>query len=92
MSVIFGFGFVALTTVKLERFSGSHFDVGVQQGRAVRESMREALGRMPSFEVMKLMRPRFVPASVFLALAKRRAAKLLRDDIFEYYPKMSREL
>lgn len=83
---------MALTTVKLERFSGSHFDVGVQQGRAVRESMREALGRLPNIEIMKLMKPRFVPASVFLGLAKRRAAKLLRNDVFEYYPKQAERL
>ena len=92
MFTVFGFGVVALTAVLLERFSGSHYDIGIQQGRAVRELMREALDRMPNFEVMKLMRPRFVPASVFLALAKRRAAKLLRDDVFEYYPKQAERL
>jgi hypothetical protein len=83
---------VTLTAVKLERFSGSHFDIGVQQGRAVRESMREALDRLPNFEIMKLMKPRFVPASVFLGLAKRRATKLLRNDIFECYPRQAERL
>lgn len=85
-------GFVTLTTVALQKFSGSHYEIGVQQGRAVQQSMREALDRIPNFEMMKLMKPSFVPTSLFLALAKRRAARLLRNDVFECYPKQAERL
>jgi len=92
MFLIFSFGFVALATVTLQAFSGSHHDIGVQQGRVVRQSVREALDRMPNFETIRLMKPKLMPTSLFLALAKRRAAKLLRNDIFEYYPKQAERL
>jgi len=78
--------------VALQTFLGSHYDIGVQQGRAVRESVHEVLDRMHNLETIKLMKPKFVPTSLFLALAKRRAAKLLRNDIFEYYPKQAERL
>lgn len=83
---------MVLTTVTLQTFSGSHYDLGVQQGRAARESVREVLDKMANFEIIKLMKPKLMPTSLFLALAKRRAAKLLRNDIFEYYPKQAERL
>lgn len=38
------------------------------------------------------MKPRFLPSSLFMALGKRRATKLLRNDIFENYPEQAQRL
>jgi hypothetical protein len=35
------------------------------------------------------MKPRLLPTSLFLALAKRGSAKLLRKDILEFYPRQA---
>jgi len=47
---------------------------------------------MPKFETIKLLKPKLLPTPLFLALAKRRAAKLLTSDIFQYYPKQAQRL
>lgn len=66
--------------------------MGVQQGRTVRELLQEALEQIPNIEAMKLMKPPLLPTSLFLALAKRRATKLMKNDIFQYYPKQAERL
>ena len=81
-----------MTNIALQTFSGSHHEIGVQQGKAVRELIQQVLEQIPSFEDIKLMKPRLLPTSLFLALAKRRAAKLLRNDIFECYPEQAERL
>jgi len=81
-----------LSAIKLETFSGSHYEIGVQQGRALGELIHEGLRRVPDFEALKFMKPRLLPTFLFLRLAKRRAAKLLKDDIFRHYPKQAERL
>jgi len=81
-----------MANVALQTFSGNHNEVGIQQGQAVRKLVQQALKQIPSFEDIKLVKPRLLPTSLFLALAKRRAFKLLKKDIFEYYPKQAQRL
>jgi predicted choloylglycine hydrolase len=81
-----------VTHVGFHAFEGSHHEVGVQQGRAGRQQIREALEKIPNYEFVKLMKPRLLPTSLFIALAKRRAEKLLKNDVFEYYPKQAQRL
>jgi predicted choloylglycine hydrolase len=81
-----------VTCVRLHAFTGSHHEVGVQQGRAGRQQVREALEKIPNYEFVKLMKPRLLPTSLFITLAKRRAERLLKNDVFEYYPKQAQRL
>ncbi|MFQ6075495.1 MAG: C45 family autoproteolytic acyltransferase/hydrolase, partial [Candidatus Bathyarchaeia archaeon] len=83
---------VALPTVKLESFSGTHYEIGVQQGQAVGGLIHQLLRLIPNLESVKRMKPNLLPTSLFLALAKRRANKLLRNDIFQYYPKQAQRI
>jgi predicted choloylglycine hydrolase len=76
----------------LKTFSGSHYEVGVQQGKAASDLIHAGLKRIPRLEIIKLLKPRLLPTSLFLALAKRRATKLLKDDIFRYYPQQAERL
>lgn len=41
---------------------------------------------------MKYVKPRWLPTSIFLYIAKRRANNLLKNDIFEYYPKQAERM
>jgi len=43
-------------------------------------------------ELGRLMKPRLLPVSLFLAMVKRRATGMLRDDIFEHYPRQAERL
>ena len=58
----------------------------------MRELLHKALEQIPNFEVVKLMKPRLLPTSLFLKLARRRAKALLKNDIFQYYPKQAQRL
>jgi len=78
--------------VTLQTFSGSHHEIGVQQGQAVRELLQKTLGQIQNFEALRQVKPKLLPASLFLALAKRRADKLFRNDTFEHYPKQAQRL
>jgi hypothetical protein len=47
---------------------------------------------IPNYEEVKLMKPSYMPSSLFLWLAKRQASGLLRDDITQHYPKQARRM
>jgi len=81
-----------MSNLVLHSFSGSHYELGLQQGQAVRKLVHEGLESIPDLETIKLMKPTWLPTSLFLALAKRKAAKLLRNDVFELYPKQAQRL
>ncbi len=81
-----------MSDLLLHSFSGSHYELGLQQGRAVRKLIHEGLESFPDLEVIKLMKPRLLPTSLFLALAKRKAAKMLKQDVFKLYPRQAQRL
>lgn len=81
-----------LTNVRSHVFSGTHHEIGVQQGKASREQIHELLEKIPNFDFVKLMKPRLLPASLFVMMAKRRAGKLLTNDIFKYYPRQAQRM
>lgn len=81
-----------VTRVELYTFSGTHYEIGVQQGEAGRKLVSRALEEIPKFESLRAVKPKLLPNSLFWALAKRRAAKLLKNDIFTYYPKQAERL
>jgi predicted choloylglycine hydrolase len=81
-----------MPNITLQTFSGTHYEIGVQQGQAVKELIHKGLEQIPTVEAIRLMKPRLLPTSLFLALAKRRANKLLRNDIFKFYPRQAQRL
>ena len=81
-----------MTKVESHTFSGDDHEMGVQQGRAVRGLIFDAIEQIRTSEAVMLMKPRLLPAPLFLMMAKRRAAKLLKGDIFEYYPRQAQRL
>lgn len=81
-----------MSKINLLTFSGSHHEIGVQQGRAVHKLMQKALKQIPNLEVVRLMKPKLLPTSLFLRLAKRRATKQLKNDIIQHYPRQADRL
>jgi predicted choloylglycine hydrolase len=80
------------STLKLQVFSGTHYDMGIQQGKANRELLQRGLEQIPKLEAVKDMKPRMLPTTLFLSLAKRRAVQLLENDIMKYYPEQAKRL
>ena len=76
----------------METFSGSHNEIGVQQGEAVRGLISQLMQVLPSLDAFRRMKPMLLPTSLFLSLAKRRAADLLEEDIFQIYPSQAERM
>lgn len=76
----------------LHRFSGSDHKLGMQQGQTVRAQIHALLKDVQTLDAVKAMKPRLMPVSVFLAMAKRRASKLLAEGIFRYYPRQGQRV
>jgi predicted choloylglycine hydrolase len=81
-----------LSDITLKKFSGSHYEIGVQQGKAIREIVDDALKRLLNLKFVKQMKPRLIPSFLFLTLAKHQAEKLLKKDIFQQYPNQAERL
>ena len=81
-----------MSDITLKKFSGSHYEIGVQQGKAIREIVDDALKRLLNLKFVKQMKPRLIPSFLFLTLAKHQAEKLLKKDIFQQYPNQAERL
>jgi predicted choloylglycine hydrolase len=73
-------------------FKGSPRDIGVQQGTYYRDLIREATVRIPRAATFRAAKPWYLPTPLFYSLAKRRGSKLLRDDVYNYYPERAEQL
>ena len=78
-----------MSNVELHKFSGTHYEIGVQQGKLISELMKKALAQIRNFEFIKNIKPRFMPFTIFLMIAKHKANKQLGNDIDKYYPNQS---
>jgi predicted choloylglycine hydrolase len=81
-----------LSDLKRYTFSGSHYEIGFLQGRTIGESLHETIAQIPNLEVVKSIKPRLIPTSLFLALAKSQAEKKFSRDINIYYPNQAERL
>jgi predicted choloylglycine hydrolase len=73
-------------------FKGSPFEIGVQQGMYYRDLMHEATVRVTKAATFRAAKPWYLPTPLFYSLAKRRASKLLKDDVYRYYPERAEQL
>jgi predicted choloylglycine hydrolase len=79
-------------SAKVYRFAGSHYEVGLQQGKSMRESIHKGLNAILASELMKSSKPKLVPMPLYYSMAKRRANNMLREDIFKYHPKQAQRM
>lgn len=73
-------------------FFGSDYEVGFQQGQWCRENIQRAIGEVFNLEPVLQRKPKSLPKSLFALLAKRRADKMLRKDLFGLYPKQAERI
>ena len=78
--------------IKMETFTGNHHAIGVQQGEAIRGTVRRMMQSIAELDAFKRMKTVLIPTGLFLYLAKRRAAELLKEDIFQTYPKQAERM
>ena len=78
--------------IQVYRFTGNHYEVGVQQGKAMRESIHDGIEAILASELIKSSKPKLVPISLYYSMAKRRADHMLRNDIFKYQPKQAQRM
>ncbi len=79
-------------SIKSFVFSGSDYEIGFQQGQSNREAIQKALETVFNSDLIKQSKPKSLPKSLFVMLAKRRADKLLRKDLFCFYPKQAERI
>lgn len=63
-------------------FSGSHYQMGKQQGRAFKANLKAAFDEFKKIPAVQMMKPRFLPTSLFFKIASSKAYKGL-NEIFE---------
>lgn len=73
-------------------FKGSPFEIGVQQGEYYRDLLHEATVRITKAATFRAVKPWYLPTVLFYSLAKSRASKLLRDDVYTYYSERAEQL
>jgi len=73
-------------------FKGSPHEIGVQQGEHYRDLLHEATVRITKAATFRAAKPWYLPTPLFYYLAKSRASKLLRDDVYTYYPERAEQL
>ena len=74
-------------SIKSFVFSGNDYEIGFQQGQSNREAIQKGLEVIFNLDLVKRSKPKLVTKSLFVMLAKRRADKLLRKDLFSLHPK-----
>ncbi len=79
-------------SAKVYRFAGSHYEVGLEQGKSMREPIHKGLNAILASELVKSSKPKLVPMSLYYSMAKRRANNMLREDIFKYHPKQAQRM
>jgi hypothetical protein len=73
-------------------FKGSPYEIGVQQGTYYRNLIQDATVRITKAATFRSAKPWYLPMPLFYHLAKRRASKLLRDDVYKYYPERAEQV
>ncbi len=79
-------------SIKSQVFSGTDYEIGFQQGQSNRGAIQKALEVIFTLDLVKQSKPKLMPKSLFVTLAKRRADKMLRKDLISFYPKQAERI
>ncbi|MBN2152427.1 MAG: hypothetical protein JW839_13325 [Candidatus Lokiarchaeota archaeon] len=71
----------------VHRFAGSHADMGVQQGKAFAQALRGGLESFKGLEALRAMKPRLMPAWLFMWVAGGIARKNLEPVYARHAPR-----
>jgi len=79
-------------SIKSSIFSGTDYEIGFQQGQGNREAIQEVIEAVFNLKQITESKPKWLPKSLFVMLAKRRADKMLRKDLLNLYPKQAERI
>jgi len=77
---------------KIYEFSGSHYDMGFQQGKIFAEMAEEALNMFQNLEEIQSLKPEELPIDVFMKFASKKAFRSLNRFLKKYAPNQAERL
>ncbi|MHA1292583.1 MAG: C45 family autoproteolytic acyltransferase/hydrolase [Promethearchaeota archaeon] len=77
---------------KIYNFFGTHYEMGFQQGEVFKENINNILNTFKDLEEIKGLKPRWLPTSLFISLAARKAYNSFKPIIEKYAPNQAERL
>ncbi|MHA1284569.1 MAG: C45 family autoproteolytic acyltransferase/hydrolase [Promethearchaeota archaeon] len=77
---------------KIFEFSGSHYDMGFQQGRIFKDEFSEIISVFKNLEDIQTLKPKWLPSGLFIKLAANRAKKWFKPIIKKYAPNQAERI
>jgi Acyl-coenzyme A:6-aminopenicillanic acid acyl-transferase len=72
--------------------SGTPYEMGLAQGRAMRDKIHFGRSQLRQLEAFRMEQPRWMPYPLFLPYAERKVASLFRSDIEAAFPAAAQQL
>jgi hypothetical protein len=72
--------------------SGTPYEMGLAQGKAMREKIHFGRGQLRELEAFRMEQPRWMPYPLFLPYAERKVASMFRSDIESAFPAAAQHL
>ncbi len=73
-------------------FSGSHYEMGFQQGQTFKQSLIEAFKAFKNYPDISKMRPKLVPQGLFFQLAARKSRKWFQPTLEKLAPNQAERI
>ena len=78
--------------LKLEKFEGTHYEMGVQQGTVYKQKLQGMWNIFSNMELVKRLKPKIIPKNLFFRTAKKRATEIYKKIIEKYAPKQAERI
>jgi len=72
--------------------SGSPYEMGLAQGRAMREKIHYARQQLRQLEAFRMEQPRWMPFRMFVPVAEHKVASMLRPAVMAAFPEMHQRI
>lgn len=76
----------------LHRFSGNHYELGIQQGKKFKENLNQGLKIIQGLEGFQALRPKWLPNPIFFAVARKKSTKWLATFLAKHAPNQAERL
>lgn len=83
---------MSLNDLKLDNFSGNHFEMGLRQGSIYNEKIHNCYEFFKKWDFIKVLKPKIIPTPVFFYVGKNRATKAYKKIIEKYAPNQAERL
>ncbi|MHA1111469.1 MAG: C45 family autoproteolytic acyltransferase/hydrolase [Promethearchaeota archaeon] len=77
---------------QVHHFSGSHYDMGFQQGERFKQSLIEAFKAFKDYPDISKMRPKLIPQGLFFLLAARKSRKWFQPTLEKLAPNQAERI